>query len=69
MSVHVQQSPSVVARPAAQERPATRQPAAEPASEKTHGGLIALGVFVAAVLVFVVMAVLTALAGGDGYLL
>ncbi|MGY2065411.1 hypothetical protein [Blastococcus sp. SYSU DS0619] len=55
MSVHVHHSPSLVARPAAQERPATPQPAGKPVREKTHGWLIALGVFVAAVLVFVVM--------------
>ena len=63
--------PTAAPRPTAA-RTETRAPAATPAPvrsqrDKGHNGLIALGIFVAVVVVFAAMVLLTMLAGGDGY--
>ncbi|MGY1826315.1 MULTISPECIES: hypothetical protein [unclassified Blastococcus] len=64
MSVHAH-TPGLVEPPTAQEAEAPH-PAVKLAAED-HAWLLGLGVLAAVVLVFVAMVVLTALAGGSGY--
>ncbi|CCG01954.1 hypothetical protein [Blastococcus saxobsidens] len=65
MSIAAEQRPGTVQQPAVQYRPAAEKPTEKGAEER--GWLLALGVFLAAALVFGAMVVLTALAGGDAY--
>ncbi|MCZ2857807.1 hypothetical protein [Blastococcus sp. VKM Ac-2987] len=66
MSVHVPHRPHVAPPPAAPQRPAAKEPPEKRGAED-RAWLLGLGIFAIVVLVFVLMAVLTALAGGDTY--